>query len=66
MNYSIYWSDISWDIRSRLIDETNDIREIRLAEIDEKLSQFGAALRKDYTVIFPDEASYTMFLLRYA
>lgn len=55
MNYGIYWSDISWDIRSRLIDE--------------KLSQFGAALSNDYIktrVIFPDEASYTMFLLRYA
>ena len=69
MNYGIYWSDIPLTIRSKLVDGTNDIREIRLEEIDEQLSQFGAALSKDYVktrVVFPDEASYLMFLLRYA
>lgn len=69
MNYGIYWSDIPWTIRSKLVDGTNDIREIRLEEIDEQLSQFGAELSKDYVktrVVFPDEASYLMFLLRYA
>jgi len=54
MNYGIYWSDIPWTIRSKLVDGT---REIRLEEIDEQLSQFGAALSKDYVktrVVFPD------------
>lgn len=65
MSYRIRWADLPNRVKATL----NVPGQHRVDTIVQKLAEYGAVIDQEYIktmVVFPDEGSYTMFLLRYS